>query len=149
MLRCVQNIRGGYSWIGRCRTGRLERCTDQGDVIPCNGRSGLSGVSGTNSNLMGSRGIFMRTPLTLDEDIAGRLQAESLRTGRSFTEVVNEHRRTSLARSRGRESMGQFRVPPKDLGGLDRPGLSSFSGERSDIALDDAPLFEYRTQQCP
>ena len=48
----------------------------------------------------------MRTTLTLDEDIAERLQAESQRTGRSFKEVVNEHLRTSLARSRALKSMG-------------------------------------------
>jgi hypothetical protein len=59
----------------------------------------------------------MRTTLTLDEDIAERLQAESQRTGRSFKEVVNEHLRTSLARSRALKSMGQFRVTPADLGG--------------------------------
>ena len=59
----------------------------------------------------------MRTTLTLDEDIAERLQAESQRTGRSFKEVVNEHLRTSLARSRALKSMGQFRVMPADLGG--------------------------------
>jgi hypothetical protein len=59
----------------------------------------------------------MRTTLTLDEDIAERLQAESQRTGRSFKEVVNEHLRTSLARSRARKSMGEFRVASVDLGG--------------------------------
>jgi hypothetical protein len=59
----------------------------------------------------------MRTTLTLDEDVAERLQAESQRTGRSFKEVVNEHLRTSLARSRALKSMGQFRVTPADLGG--------------------------------
>jgi hypothetical protein len=59
----------------------------------------------------------MRTTLTLDEDIAERLQAESQRTGRSFKEVVNEHLRTSLARSRALKSMGQFHVTPADLGG--------------------------------
>jgi hypothetical protein len=59
----------------------------------------------------------MRTTLTLDEDIAERLQAESQRTGRSFKEVVNEHLRTSLARSRALKSLGQFRVTPADLGG--------------------------------
>jgi Ribbon-helix-helix protein, copG family len=59
----------------------------------------------------------LRTTLTLDEDIAERLQAESQRTGRSFKEVVNEHLRTSLARSRALKSTGQFRVTPADLGG--------------------------------
>jgi hypothetical protein len=59
----------------------------------------------------------MRTTLTLDEDIAERLQAESQRTGRTFKEIVNEHLRTSLARSRALKSMSHFRVAPADLGG--------------------------------
>jgi transposase len=59
----------------------------------------------------------MRTTLTLDDDVAERLQVESQRTGRSFKEVVNEHLRISLARSRALKSMSQFRVTPANLGG--------------------------------
>jgi hypothetical protein len=66
--------------------------------------------------------LAMRTTLTLDEDIAERLQAESQRTGRTFKEVVNEHLRTSLARSRALKSMGPFRVTAVDLGGPTTPG---------------------------
>ena len=82
----------------------------------------------------------MRTTLTLDEDIAERLQAESQRTGRSFKEVVNEHLRTSLARSRAPKSMGQFRVTPQDLGG------PSIAGSYDDIAavLEESEGVEHR-----
>lgn len=59
----------------------------------------------------------MRTTLTLDEDIAARLQAESRRTGRSFKEIVNEYLRMSLAQSRVLKSMSSFRVVAADLGG--------------------------------
>jgi hypothetical protein len=82
----------------------------------------------------------MRTTLTLDEDIAERLQAESQRTGRSFKEVVNEHLRISLARSRALKSMGQFRVAPADLGG------PATAGSYDDIAalLEESEGAEHR-----
>lgn len=82
----------------------------------------------------------MRTTLTLDEDIAERLQAESQRTGRSFKEVVNEHLRTSLARSRASKPMGQFRVEPADLGG------PATAGSYDDIAsvLEESEGIEHR-----
>lgn len=59
----------------------------------------------------------MRTTLTLDDDIAARLQAESRRTGRSFKQIVNEHLRMSLAQSRALKSMSSFHVAATDLGG--------------------------------
>lgn len=59
----------------------------------------------------------MRTTLTLDDDIAERLQAESQRTGRAFKEIVNEHLRSSLARSLTVTSMEPFQVTACDLGG--------------------------------
>jgi len=64
----------------------------------------------------------MRTTLTLDEDIAVRLQAESRRTGRSFKDIVNEYLRMALAQSRALKSMSPFRVMSVDLGGTAIPG---------------------------
>ncbi len=64
----------------------------------------------------------MRTTLTLDDDVAQRLQAESRRTGRSFKEIVNEYLRVSLAQSRALKSMSPFRVMAADLGGPARAG---------------------------
>ena len=65
----------------------------------------------------------MRTTLTLDDDIAAKLHAESRRTGRPFRDVVNEALRHGLA---GRKSLAKsraFKVETRDLGNL-RPGLS-------------------------
>ncbi len=59
----------------------------------------------------------MRTTLTLDEDIAARLQAESRKTGRPFKTVVNEYLRAGLAQRRAAKTAGPFRVHPLDLGG--------------------------------
>ena len=59
----------------------------------------------------------MRTTLTLDDDVAARLQAEARRTGRPFKTVVNEHLRTALARQRTLRALPPFRVEPCKLGG--------------------------------
>ena len=59
----------------------------------------------------------MRTTLTLEDDVAARLQAEARRTGRSFKAVVNDHLRRSLVQRRRAKQIGPFRVLPRDLGG--------------------------------
>ncbi len=64
----------------------------------------------------------MRTTLTLDDDVAAKLKAESRHAGRSFRDVVNETLRRGLAHRRG-ASRQVFKVTARDLGNL-RPGLS-------------------------
>ncbi|MFL6606490.1 MAG: hypothetical protein ACJ8R9_34895 [Steroidobacteraceae bacterium] len=82
----------------------------------------------------------MRTTLTLDEDIAQRLQAESRRTGRSFKEIVNEHLRMSLAQSRALKSMSPFRVMAAELGGPATPG----SYDDIEALLEESEGIEHR-----
>ena len=65
----------------------------------------------------------MRTTLTLDEDVARKLQGEARRSGRSFKETVNSALRHALNEARQASSEGPFRVEARDLGRL-RPGLS-------------------------
>ena len=65
----------------------------------------------------------MRTTLTLDDDVAAKLKAESLRAGRPFREVVNAALRRGLADRRPAGSREAFKVSVRDLGDL-RPGLS-------------------------
>ena len=65
----------------------------------------------------------MRTTLTLDEDIAARLRAESRRTGRPFKTVVNEYLRAGLAQGRAAKTAATFRVRPVHMG-LPLPGRS-------------------------
>ena len=65
----------------------------------------------------------MRTTLTLDDDVAAKLKAESRRAGRSFREVVNETLRRGLAHKRAGGTRQAFKVTVRDLGNL-RPGLS-------------------------
>lgn len=65
----------------------------------------------------------MRTTLTLDEDVATKLKAESRRAGRPFREVVNETLRRGLASRRVVDRQKPFKVAIRDLGNL-KPGLS-------------------------
>lgn len=65
----------------------------------------------------------MRTTLTLDEDVAARLKAESRRAGRPFREIVNETLRRGLASRRIAAQRSPFRIKARDLGNL-RPGVS-------------------------
>ncbi|MGE5172014.1 MAG: hypothetical protein ACM3JC_16750 [Rudaea sp.] len=65
----------------------------------------------------------MRTTLTLDDDVAAKLKAETRRTGKSFREVVNETMRRGLADRRATGARRSFKVVPHDFGRL-RQGLS-------------------------
>jgi hypothetical protein len=65
----------------------------------------------------------MRTTLTLDDDVAAKLKAESRRAGRPFRAIVNETLRRGLASRRATAKPQAFKVTARDLGDL-RPGLS-------------------------
>jgi hypothetical protein len=65
----------------------------------------------------------VRTTLTLDEDVAIRVQAEARRSGRPFKVVVNDLLRAGLSQSRRGQRAEPFQVEAVNFGGL-RPGLS-------------------------
>jgi hypothetical protein len=65
----------------------------------------------------------MRTTLTLDDDVAAKLRAESRRAGRPFREIVNDTLRRGLASRRATARRQAFKVRARDLGDL-KPGLS-------------------------
>jgi hypothetical protein len=65
----------------------------------------------------------MRTTLTLDNDVAAKLKAESRRAGRPFREIVNETLRRGLVSRRPSARQQTFKVAARDLGDL-KPGLS-------------------------
>ncbi len=59
----------------------------------------------------------MRTPLTLDEDIARQLKERAGRSGESFKEVVNSTLRQGLAQGKKPASkLPRFEVTPKACG---------------------------------
>jgi hypothetical protein len=65
----------------------------------------------------------MRTTLSLDEDVAAKLKAESQRSGRPFRVVVNDFLRRGLAARTPRPPVRPFKVVARDLGAV-RPGLA-------------------------
>jgi len=65
----------------------------------------------------------MRTTISLDDDVAAKLKAETRRTGRPFKQVVNDLLRLALNRPRSTPQREPFRVVARDLGAL-RTGLS-------------------------
>jgi hypothetical protein len=65
----------------------------------------------------------MRTTLSLDEDVAAKLKAESQRSGLPFRVVVNDFLRRGLAARAPRPPARPFKVVARDLGAL-RPGLT-------------------------
>jgi hypothetical protein len=66
--------------------------------------------------------MMMRTTLTLDDDVAAKLDSEVRRSGQSFRQVVNETLRRGLSAKPPR-ARTPFQVVTRDLGRL-RPGLS-------------------------
>lgn len=82
----------------------------------------------------------MRTTLTLDDDIAARLQAESRRTGRPLKAIVNEYLRVGLAQRRAAQTTPPFRVEPVHLG-APIPGRSY---DRISALLEEIEGVEHR-----
>jgi hypothetical protein len=62
----------------------------------------------------------MRTTLTLDDDLAAKLEAEARRSGLSFKETVNTILRIGLNARRGRLPRQPFKVKPLALDPVDR-----------------------------
>ena len=63
----------------------------------------------------------MRTTITLDDDVAAKLEAETRRTGSSFKQVVNQYLRLGFALRRDLKRQEAFVVKPRSL--QLRPGL--------------------------
>jgi len=65
----------------------------------------------------------VRTTITLDDDVAAKLQSAARRSGRAFRDVVNETLRRGLAAQPPASRREPFRVVARDFGAL-RPGLN-------------------------
>jgi hypothetical protein len=64
----------------------------------------------------------MRTTLTLDEDIAAKLQSEARKSGKPFKQVVNETLREGFFARKTKKELAPFKVKARALGL--RPGLN-------------------------
>jgi len=77
--------------------------------------------------------VAMRATLTLDPDVARRLEIEMLRRGTTLKETVNEALRKGLGLAQcGKEPQGPYRVPVWDTGfqpDLDIRRLGQFADE--------------------
>ena len=76
--------------------------------------------------------IAMRTTLTLEPDVARRLEQEIRRTGRGMKAVVNEALRSGLGLSERREKPPRFEVRPHSFGfkpGVDLDRLNQLLDE--------------------
>jgi len=65
---------------------------------------------------------MMRTTLTLDDDVAAKLDADARRSGRSFKETVNHYLRLGLNAKKAAKVKKPFKVRARSLGL--RPGLN-------------------------
>ena len=63
----------------------------------------------------------MRTTLTLDKDVAAKLNAEMRRSGKSFKDVVNEFLRIGLNARKELKASERFKIQARELGTI--PGL--------------------------
>ena len=79
----------------------------------------------------------MRTTITLDDDVAAKLEAEVRRTGRAFKTVVNDALRRGLLRRPHVEEAPPFVVRSKPLGL--RAGLSYDNVEEL-LDITETPL---------
>jgi hypothetical protein len=66
--------------------------------------------------------VNVRTTLTLDEDVAAKVQQESRRSGEPFKQVVNRLLRAGLHSQSHLGSLPPFKVKPRNMGL--RPGLN-------------------------
>jgi hypothetical protein len=66
---------------------------------------------------------MMRTTITLQDDVAAKLQSLSRRSGRSFKDVLNETLRRGLATGPSPRRVEPFKVGVRDLGAR-RPGIN-------------------------
>ena len=58
---------------------------------------------------------MVRTTLTLDDDVAAKLEAETRRTGSSFKQVVNEYLRLAFIVRQDLKRRSPFVVLPRSL----------------------------------
>jgi Arc/MetJ family transcription regulator len=81
--------------------------------------------------------VWMRTTITLDDEVAETLKKLAGKSGKSFKEVVNETLRLGLATGRAPARRGRFRIRAKACGF--RPGIDPL---RLNQLIDEMELEE-------
>jgi hypothetical protein len=60
----------------------------------------------------------VRTTLTLDDDVAAKIKAETRRSGKPFKQIINELLRVALNAGARKGRISRFEVVARDLGRL-------------------------------
>src|SRR5688572_22856181 len=89
-------------------------------------------------NLHQHQDVDMRTTLTLEPDVAERLEQEMRRTGKSMKAVVNESLRLGLGLAGKPPERKPFEVKPHDMG----PLRSGIDPNRMNQLLDELEVEE-------
>ena len=84
---------------------------------------------------------FMRTTLTLDDDVAAELKKAAYERGEPFKRVVNEALRAGLAAARATGKPRTYRLEPQSLGSL-RSGVNLDKALRLADELEDAAIVD-------
>lgn len=95
---------------------------------------------------------MVRTTLTLDADVADRVQREQRRTGRSFKSVINDALRAGLGlREKGADHLPPYRIQPHRCGafhpGVDPLRLNQLYDEIEAGALGATTLHDRRREK--
>src|SRR5207237_1702993 len=82
--------------------------------------------------------VYVRTTLTLDDDVAALLREEAVRQGLPFKQVLNRTLRLGLRAGSGAAQRGAFRVEARRLGL--RPGIGPTKLRRLADELEDEEI---------
>jgi len=82
---------------------------------------------------------FMRTTLTLDDDVAAELKKVAYERGESFKRVVNEALRAGLAAAHAPLRSRRYRLEPTSMGAV-RPEVNLDKALRLADELEDAAV---------
>ena len=83
--------------------------------------------------------IYMRTTLTLDDDLAATLKESSRSSGKPFKQVLNETLRAGLQALQAPPKAKRYRIRPMSLGGV-VPGVDLNKALRLADALEDEAI---------
>src|SRR5262245_49314157 len=88
-----------------------------------------------DASFRGHHDVYMRTTLTIDDDLAAQLREEAARQGLPFRQVLNRTLRLGLRAASGAAPRERFRVEARRLGlraGVDPAKLNQLADELED-----------------
>ncbi len=83
--------------------------------------------------------VFMRTTLTIDDELAAALRKKAYESGRSFKEVVNRVLKAGMLAERALPRSRSYRIKPVSLGGV-LPGINVDKALRLADEIEDTEI---------